>query len=608
MRIPFGSLLLSAVPALALALAPTLATGTPPLALLRMPSLDRALRDAKTLAEAGGVRANPEQAVEKALELLGGIELAQLDRQRPLVVSLPAEGMALKTQGLVALLPVKSPAGALEALARQSASRSRQGSLHTFSMLDGSALFARIHESYLVVGRSRDLVLGFDAKSALLWSGPPGFLQWEVHLEPVAPLLQSGLIMAKDSLRQRLDAGDGPGGVSGAGLEPVVDLYMDLLRDLLNNVSRLQVTLELDAGGHAHYRQKFVPKAGSTLALFLRDQKGGLPDIARLVEPGAVVMAGKVALTPQIRVLLKDLSKRYLSAMETLLQTLAKSGGEGQEGFAAQRDFWTAYLAATGELSDRLVDCARGDFAAAFDLGDGFSFVEVFGHNGGKACQNLVRDGAAKIREVLAKAPEEAGGITITEETVSGPLKAQTVRIASGALLGRDPDPDAAEALQKLFGKDGITFQMAALDDLFLYTGGSGGGTLLRRTAANRSRKGSPGIKAELFRPLAPRPGLLGAVDLGRALGQLRAQLPAEARDQGLADAAAAFKGPAGRVRFALGLEPSGAEIQLAVPVETLRAARALSARSKAAEPEPPEDSVGGPQEGPGRQAESPPR
>lgn len=573
-------------------LAAALPAGAEKLALLRIESLDALTRDVRTVAEASGQPFDAGIVETRVLGLLGLSDGDFVDRGRPVLVLLPLEGMMRKEKGLVGALPVLDPARAVEALAERFAGHQREGDVHTYLDPDGRpALYAKPQGRSVLLGASRDLVVGAggDLSGAAVWDGPRGTVAVEVVLEPLMPLIEAGIMGAKDQFRRKVqqEAAAAPGvPFNPEALGGMVDLYIDTLRDLIVQVARVQAALGTE-GDYLRFAKRLVPREGSTLAEFVGVQKGGWPDAARLIDGnGAIVTLSNARLTPAVRLALQDFLLRYLVAMDRLLTSPAPEGraarpeGEAPTGAPDPHvvAFMRGLLSATGELLGRSVACVRGDFASSMSIAGegGLTYLSAMGHTGQAGCGDLFRDGFKLLAEKVDGLPESERFFRFEEtEVAATPTVRASMNVPALERLSGRADAGTEEWARKLYGGDEATFYATSVGDLYLQTGGPGAVAALQGALRRRRDPTAAGVGPELFAPLEAGPGSFALIRLGNLM-EFGRTLSEEGSDTEAKSASPAFSGAAGRVPMGVTLDARGPTFEVAVPLGSLRAAAVL--------------------------------
>lgn len=590
----------NAILAACLLLAPLPAAAAEPhLALVRVESLDALLADVERLAALAGREMSREQLLAPVAGATGGADLSWVDGRKPWVALASMAVLAQGPQALVVAIPARDEGTAVAALGELFAAvEPDMDGVRTLAIGTGPPAAVVFRDGYLVASPSRELALAFRPQEVLARGDlPPGNLAVDVFLEAVAPMALSGLDAARRMMEQRMAAagGEAAGEAPEGGAEPagpdleaggtapdeppveeppaapemdsaalgaLIDLYVDVLRNLIRNSSRLQISIEL-GGEHLIVHQRVLPLAGSTLEGLLAAQQGGLPALARLIDPqqeSFALAAGQVTLTPAFLAAMKEFLGRYAVAMETLFAGLGDS-----EETAAMAPWLRAALLDV----ERWPDCYRGDFAGSFDVDpqSGFRGLQVVGARDPALCQELL-DQLVELADTLpaGEGGEPAAEIT-TDTLVYKGVRAMGYKVDLGEITKSDeaePSPPAwlGEALSSYTG---------VKDDLILSATGRDAADAFRRLV-DRTAAEAPaaGITAAEFVPLATGPGLFAAVDLSR----LTAMVPTEAGDRS-AELFARLGGGGGRFVYGLHLGTDALHAQLALPLALISAAAA---------------------------------
>lgn len=471
-------------------------------ATLRVESLDALLAAANRLGVGSDVPDSPQFLLD-SLPFKAG-DGSWLDRTRPLVGVLPPNGVMAASRAWVLALPVRDPQSLAATLAREYPDQVVEDSLHTLAGKNGSDVFLRFLGDHVVLGQMRVYVENFDLAAALDPRDlPPGPITIEVRIEPLAPLIQMGLASARAMAAQN---GAAQGGDPDAtAVADFMDLYFDVLTDVMNNISRLQISADVQ-GGNLTLVKRLVARPGTTLEGMLAAQSGALPPIASYLDPrdAAYVVAGQLELTPAFRLALADYARRYGAVMESL--------GETVEASAAMPGFG-GFMGRLGGAAAGFIDCYRGDMAQVMRFGDaGMEGAGVAGVVDADRCRAAVEE----MAETMVGMPALAeNGMTVEferEALVYAGVRAsrQSVHPAPGA------EEDAREALGRIWGEGGMTTYSGFLGPLMLTA--TGGGEPAFRALVDRASAAAkgPGIGADYFAPLKPGPGFYVRADLGR--------------------------------------------------------------------------------------------
>ncbi len=572
-------------------------------AVVRVQSLDAALADIEAVAQAAGQPLNREAMVGMALGGLGITDASFLDFARPLVVTMPVEGMALQQKGLVGAVPVSDAAAAMSALSTRFGPHTEADGVHSFGGEDGAILHAVEKDGYLIVGGSADLVQTINPLDA---GAPEDTISVEVFLEPIAPMLQAGLQAGQQKMRTELEGEDGEDvGLDTSAVSGMLDLYMDGVQALVANTSSLQMALNVDDGA-VRYTLGMVPTEGSGIAQFVASQKGDLPELARLVDASSagMFMAGQLNLSGELRAGLKDLVESYMGLMTgmfdmaseaTAADATSEAPAEGETAdttdpeLEKMRELWAVYTDVMSATSDRWVECFRGDMAMTygFDAAGKLSFTQASGLTDPETCHGLMSEMAHQFEAALAAHEELADLLTVSEGPRIGDVSTEITTVKIGDLMAAMPSADVADteeveaALTSIYG-DEMVIATAEMEDVMLMAGGGSAIAKLEQAVARVATQ--PGLPS--FAPIRTGPGYFGVVDIGRFMEGFAAIAP-EARDE-LGGMTEAFAPGVHRIPFGLRFEPSRVAFEMAVPLATVEAIATYAAEQSAGDEELP--------------------
>ena len=544
-----------------------------PIARIRVESLDDALADAGRLASPAGHEVSREQVLSMALAAFGVTEASWLDGTRPIVAVLPMAGMLLGEKGIVAAFPVTDAAAAIEAIAASFDGHSTVDDLHHLVRGEETSLFVIPTEGYLIASPAREIALAFELNTALATDDlPPGNIVFEVLLEPLAPLAQMGLMQGRQAMEQEL-AGETEGGEGGnegdaqampAAAGELLGLYFDLANDVLNNTSKVQVSLEVTENDVVLHTW-LTPRAESTLAGLLAAQKGGLPKLVRMLESKPVLAAGagQMRPTPEFLAALAGYAERYTASMRHVTEAAGETLGTA----------WMGMMEMSGTVIDRAVDCYSGSFGGTFDIDpdDGMRGVQIVGLRDRKVCEEMIAESIRLIGEL----PPAAGGepvVTVTENALRHRGVSAMRQETRLDLFAAEEGEAAQFGLQALFGDESVVGYVGLADDLMLYTTGPGAESgfkgLVERLSA---RKG--GLDEASFAPLKTGPGYFFFLDVARLFEVVPATLLG---NQDLPEFPERPGDPGSRV--VAGLRLAGRlELEIAVPLPLIDAVASMS-------------------------------
>jgi hypothetical protein len=568
----------------------------PNIAVLRVESLDAVLADVEKTLALADVKIGGRMIEQQLFTMLGIGDLSWVDRSRPMALVYPMQGMMLGEKGILALLPVTDPDAAMASLETQFPSiRTDEQGFREFGEEGGEPSIVVARNGYLIAGKDRNLVAAMDPDFALQVDGlPPGSIALDVHLEPVAPMAQMGLQMGRNALEEEwskeMDPNASEEGSTAGDLDPeqaraFMDIYFTFLQDLLNNASRLQISLEV--GSEAFVLHKRVTaRPGSTMDGLIRAQKGGLPDAARLIDSGDgfAAAAGQITLTTAFTEAMKTYVDAYVEGMAAL-----EPKGEDAADIAALQA-WVPVMTAMG---DSWADCYRGDFAGSMSFGEGgdLRLEQAVGIKDLEACQKIM----TSLQSLMGELPDGPGGepvVTMTENALSyGGVQAW--RQVTRPDLPVEEGDAGQEWVRSWYGENGmVTYTGLSSDYMFSATGQDAEATfkgLVDRAGGGAGNKPSGGLAAASFEPVAVGPGFFVYLDVARLLEVLP---EADDNDPEYATVMSLFREiPEGSARIVEGLrfEPDAVRVEIAVPFPLVRAIAVAAAQSEDGEEPVPE-------------------
>ena len=531
---------------------------------LRFSSLDAVLADVERLSAMSGQDMTRKELLQSSFGPLGIGEGAWIDGTRPIVVSLPADGMM--NMGWVGALPVQEADAALAALEARLGAPEVDGDLHAFVTAIGTTIHVRSIESYLVFGQQPAAVRGANLKQLLdVGDLPPGNVVLDLDLVPLTAMAQIGMAAGRQGVEDSLDLEetDTTGRAATMGM---YDLYVGLVNDMLLNSRRIQFSVEVGSE-HLKIHKWLLPRADSTLARLLKAQKSGFPDTARQIdaESAVAVMAVGIDLTDEFRAALKEFSTDYTKVMGELGQS---SSDDEAAGLLALMGPWE-------KMADKWIDCARGDSAGSYEFGaeTGFRLIQMAGMTDGEGCGELLDD----VAKALAEIPETSDGrslVVVTEQALvhSG---VQATRVEFDLFgLETGSDEDDMEFIQKMLGADGYVSYMGVKDNLLVSTSGAGAEQAFKEIVDGLStkKKKRGRMTPKQFEPLKVGAGLFGAVDVAKILHEL-AKLDPDDEDLQELDTLA---DQAGRWVFGTRLDSEALRVELSMPLSALQVFAAL--------------------------------
>jgi hypothetical protein len=575
-----------------------IALGAPPsssaqnLLAARAESLNEVFDGMEEISSAVGQNLSRERVLGMGSEIFGSDPSEFLALDRPVAALMPMEGMMLQQKGVVVAVPVTDAAAAIEALASRFPDHAVEGELHTFSTDQGPVLYLTAANGYLKLGGDADLVTRIDPLAA----GPTGStLSVELFVEPIAPMIEANLAMARAQLMSSLEteaAGDAEMRYDPATMGPILDIYFDAFRWLLANTNSVRLRLDVDHG-YVRFAKDLIPKPGSGLAGFVEAQKGGLPEIAKLAdEESAWYMAGQLTLTDEHRQGLKNFVDGYIDLMSSMFATQAGSADAGaaeatSEPVSAEDKamaFWNEYMAVISPYASRWIDCLRGDMVASFDFPDGqpFQFFEAFGLVDGDECANLVSEMSDDLINAVGSVEELSDVFTVAKGPEIGNSESLVMTFDMVKMLdemGQASDEQAEAMMTAMYGER-MSGAMVTAGDVVLAAGGTHAVDHLGDMVAMLPAPG----KAPSFSPLAVRPGLMMGINIGPMLSWMKTAIPES--PSALESAAERLSGGVGRVPMSMSFGTQIATFEIAVSLETVKAIATIveEERAKTAE------------------------
>jgi hypothetical protein len=591
------------------------------IATLRVSNVDAVVADLERLALTLGIPVDGDEVLDDAMMPLKLPGLDLIDRSRPAALVFPARGLAVGANALAAALPVGDVDAALFLLEERFETHGVNESIHTFSRSDGTSLVVRAEEGYLVVGLDSSVVNDLDLATALGGSGiPPGNISMEINLEAVAPFVQAGVMQGRQMLEARMEAeaargreqgaaesgeadaeteegGETPG-EAGEGTEPeaeitvepeidpqdmdpMLDLYFDFVSDAINNLRGMAISIEVTEQ-HLLLHNWVSPRAGSTFAGIVAAQSGGLPDVARLVDPeGAmIIVAGQVKRTPELDAAAAGYAGRYLKAMGGLL-----SGLKGQP-FVEQL---TGMIDELEPLVQQSLDCYSGEMAATVRIGSesGMRMTQVMGIGDDEACRTVLGR-SAELLDAIPAGPDGERFLSVTENALShaGVTANRTEARLLLSLVEDAEGEEAAELMRTMFGDDRLVSYVGLGDEHVICTLGSDAEQAFKDVVDHIGQGGSAnGLSEAYFAPLRTGPGFFAAFELGAFFDLVADFAKVEEERQQMEMLGAS----PGRIVYGGRFSGTGLELGLAFPLETLASwgkAIAAAAEQESEEPE----------------------
>jgi len=541
------------------------------IATLRFSSLDAVLADVERISSMTGQDMTREDLLQNSLGPVGIGDGAWIDGTRPIVLSLPADGMM--NMGWVGALPVQDAPAAFAALESRLGAPEVDGDLRAFVTALGPTIHVRAVEDYLVFGQDPAAVRGANLKQILdVGDLPPGNVVLDLDLVPLTAMAQIGMAAGRQGVEDSLDPEE-TDTTDRAVAMGTYDLYVGLVNDILLNSRRIQLSVEVGSE-HLKMHKWLLPRADSTLAGLLKAQKSGFPQTARHIDAksAVAVMAVGVDLTDQFRAALKEFSTEYTKVLGEMGQTMSDDEGEG---FLALMGPWA-------KMSDKWIDCARGDSAGSYEFGaeTGVRLIQMAGMTDGEGCGELLDD----VAKVLAGISETSDGrslVVVTEQAlVHSGVQATRVEFdlfglgAGSDDQGTSSDEENMEFVQKMFGADGYVSYMGMKENLLVSTSGADAEQAFKDVVDSLStkKKKRGGMTPKQFEPIKAAAGMFGAVDVAKILHEL-AKLDPDDEDLQELDALA---DQAGRWVFGTHLDPEALRVELSMPLSALQVFAAL--------------------------------
>lgn len=560
------------------------------LLVVRAESLNAVFDGMESISNAVGQDVGRQTVLGMGTEIFGTDPSGFLAFDRPVAALMPVEGMMLQQNGFVLAVPVSDAAAAITALETRLPNHAVEGELHSFSADEGPTLYLTAAEGYVRLGGNADLVKRVDP----LANGPTGSaLSAEIFLEPVAPMIQASLAMAKQQMMASLEAearGEGEAPFDPTTMGPMFDVYFDAIRWLVANASSFRVRLDVK-DGYVRFAEDLVPKPDGALAGFIAAQTGGLPEIAKLADEGSAwYMAGRLSLTDEHRQGLKSFVDGYIDLVTSVLDSQAapaENGGSDTASDAAAAGpiaFWDEYMAVMTPYVGRWIDCLRGDMVVSIASSDGpsFRFTEAFGLVDSEACSSLVSEMGDHFADAVEASPELSEAFTLARGPEIGGSESLIMTFDMVKMLHEmgQPSDEQAEAMMTAMYGETMSAAMVAVGDVVLAAGGPQAADHLGELAVELSAPG----QAPSFAPLEVRPGMMLGMNLGAMMSWMKDAAPEGA--DAFQRAAERLSGAAGRVLMSMTFASKTATFDIAVPLETIGvlADIAREQRAKAAE------------------------
>jgi hypothetical protein len=409
--------------------------------------------------------------------------------------------------GWVGALPVNDVDAALSAIENELGPPEVEDGLRSHETRTGVRVHLRAARDYLLFGQKPAAVRRAELGRLLdLGDLPPGSVALDVDLVPVTPMIQLGMATARQTVAGNLGLAESDTADQAAAMS-MYDFYVGLANDLLLNVSRIQVSLEVGTSDLTIH-EWLLPRSDSTLGEMLRAQKGGFPDLARGLpaDSSVAVMAAGIEITDRARTAMRAYVARYNDFMESIGQTMSGDEAQWFEGFMGP---WS-------KNAVQWADCTRGDTAAVYRFSEarGFSATQVAGLTDGERCGELLEEVGRAMTELPALPDGRVLASVQSEALVHEGVPAMRLEVDMLAGHG-EQDPEALEFAERLFGSDGFVYYMGQKGDTLISAAGSGSEQAFRDTVDGLSaRRKRGGLSPKHFAPLKPENGIFFAVDV----------------------------------------------------------------------------------------------
>ena len=554
---------------------------------IRVESLDDLIEDVETIAVAlGQEKGSGEGMVQMVASQIGLSHLDMIDGKNPLVVALPLQGMMLGQQGFIGAFPVSDVDAAVEEMkaAKEGVTVDENGLIHIPTGETTEMLLMRAN-GYLVFGQNANLVGGFDPGELLSGAHlPPGTIAAEFNVDSMRAMIGMTIEGARQSILNAVTQGAeaGGGAMDAEAAQAVSGTVVDWMQALVANTRAVQLSIEV-TDNHLVVHNHYLPVADSTLGGFLKAQKGGMPDIARLLDgkDSSMTMVANMQWTDDAIAAVEG----FMNGYSTLLQQVMK----GQEGTEAIAGMMPAIL----EQYSGMWKCTRGDMAQVMNTSDGLSFVQVAGLKDTDDCRGLDK----AVGEMMSSLPEEIGEMMTYSP---GALSHGGVQVARTAVhldkfvdVPEEAGEDVAKVLEGMFGEDGFNTYMATSGNLMLVTGGAGGEDAMRAMIDRTQKsKSGQGIDASTFAPFDVNAGLYFSMDFGKLFAGIQGMLPEDTDATELAEVQQVMDA-LGAMTGALELQPDALALKFAMGTAGLATIAEIAERERAAEMESGEHGEG---------------
>jgi hypothetical protein len=494
---------------------------------VRVESLDAFFADTDTLMTAVGQEAGMgEMALGMLQGMVGVPNFSWVERDRPIVLTLPLQGAMLGQKGLVLAFPVADEAGAISALrkASEGASVDEDGVLH---MPQGGAdseeeLLAYARGGYILMGQNANILGGFDPKPAIAGTNlPPGSIALDFNVDSMRAMIG----MLTQGLRPQLASafsggltGDDEDGdetleISAENAAKMADSVSTAIDALVANTAHLQLSIEF-RGDDIIVHNNYIPTTGSTLERFLGAQKKtALPKLIEQVDSSDAAM---------ITVISFDWTEDALAAVDQFMtaygEMLSASGVMGGVGENPISGVLTQMLSQSMEQ----IECFGGDIVQAMSFVDGLSMVQLQSVLPTEECRGVGIKMVKAMTEMTIALTDDEGKPLIDFKPESGRYKGVEYMRSSMDLgvieqLSGEEDEESVEMMNKMFG-DGVETFIAQADNLIITVGGTDAKARFEaqvdRHQGDRVGKIAKRISPGDFAPFGPSAGIFMSMDM----------------------------------------------------------------------------------------------
>lgn len=461
---------------------------------IRVESLDALLADVDTVAVALGRDPGSARAlVQRVADQLGLGSLDRIDGAKPLVVALPLQGMMLGDQGFVGAFPVADVEATIAAMksGKQGVFVDENGLIHV-PMGEAPELLLLPSKGYLLYGHNPNLIGGFDPTELLSGAHlPRGTIAAEFNADPLRAMIGMGMEGARQALAGVIAQGAEKGGraLDAETTAALANTIVGWAAALVDNTRSIQLSLQV-SDKHLVVHNRYLPVEGSTLAALLQTQKGGMPEVARLLDGNgaSMTMVANVNLTDEATAALAGFMQGYGALLQSVLS------GNTEMGPLA------GLMPTLMEQSTGMLKCMRGDLAQVMDTtADGLRYALVSGLRDTQECRTLDQT----VGKILSAHPEALG---------------ETMTHSPGALAHRGVEAAKIRVnAGEMFGADGWESYLATTAGVWINAGGRDGDETMR-TLIDRVKdsKRGRGIDAAVFEPFKVTAGVYFTIDPGK--------------------------------------------------------------------------------------------